>query len=73
MHCSEEEEMDTRNDPNAKKFTEPRSWAARWCGHGLARTESRPEAPKSNGKKFIEPRGWSAKWSGGALYGDREP
>lgn len=64
--------MDTRNDPNAKKFAEPRSWAARWCGHSLARLQSRSKAAKSNGNKFTEPRGWSAKWSGGALFGGRQ-
>lgn len=64
--------MDTKNDPNAKKFSEPRSWAAKWCGHGLSDTRSHPEAPKTNGKKFAEPRGWSAKWSGGGLFPGRE-
>jgi hypothetical protein len=64
--------MDTKNDPNAKKFSEPRSWAAKWCGHGLAGAESRPKAPKTNGKKFTEPRGWSAKWSGGGLFPGRK-
>jgi hypothetical protein len=64
--------MDTQNDPNAKKFMEPRSWAAKWCGHGLSGAESHPEAAKSNGKKFTEPRGWSAKWSGGGLFPGRK-
>jgi hypothetical protein len=64
--------MDTRNDPNANKFPEPRSWAAKWCGRGLARDESRPQAPKTNSKKFAEPRGWSAKWSGGGLFPGRK-
>lgn len=64
--------MDTQQDPNAKKFTQPRSWAAKWCGHGLAPTPDRPKTKKRNGGKFAEPRGWSAKWSGGALWEGRD-
>jgi len=64
--------MDTKNDPNAKKFSEPRSWSAKWCGHGLSEAKSHPEVPKTNGRKFTEPRGWSAKWSGGGLFPGRE-
>jgi hypothetical protein len=60
--------MNTQNDPNAKKFTEPRSWAAKWCGRGLAGAEPRPQAAKSDAKKFAEPRGWAAKWSEGGLF-----
>jgi len=64
--------MDTRNDANAGKFSEPRSWAAKWCGYSLSEAESRPKAPKTNGRQFTEPRGWSARWSGGGLFPDRK-
>ena len=64
---SEEEEMDAKKDRNAGKFAEPRSWAARWCGHGLNTPGPRPQRVEPNEKRFIKPRGWSAKWCGGGL------
>ena len=59
--------MTTRADRNLRKFAEPRSWAAKWCGYGLAARQSSPKASQSSGKKFAEPRGWSAKWCSGGL------
>lgn len=64
--------MDNKHDPNAKKFTEPRSWAAKWCGSGLAGADNRPDVPKTNRKKFGKPCGWSAKWSGSGLFPGRK-
>jgi hypothetical protein len=59
--------MKTQADRNARKFAEPRSWAAKWCGHGLTTGRNRPQALSPMGKTFAEPRGWSAKWCGGGL------
>ncbi len=54
--------MNKETDRNARAFTEPRSWSAKWCGYGLAAGRSRPKATATGGKPFAEPRGWSAKW-----------
>lgn len=59
--------MTTKADRNVHKFMEPRSWAAKWCGYGLAADAGRPKARATNGSKFAEPRGWSAKWCSGGL------
>jgi hypothetical protein len=59
--------MERQSDRNAGKFTKPRSWAAKWCGYGLAAERPAAEPAKGNGRKFSEPRGWSAKWCSGGL------
>jgi hypothetical protein len=57
---------------NERKFAEPRSWAGKWCGYGLSRGETQPEAVRQKQGRFSEPRGWSAKWCGGGLFKGRE-
>jgi hypothetical protein len=64
--------MNSKDDANAKKFSEPRSWAAKWCGHSLYQAEGPAETPPRNGRKFAEPKGWSVKWSGSGLFPDRK-
>jgi hypothetical protein len=61
--------MAKKADHNAGKFAEPRSWAAKWCGHSLAAGQEPDPAPEAsgNGRKFAEPRGWAAKWCSGGL------
>lgn len=59
--------MNTRADPNAGKFAEPRSWAAKWCGYGLSEKQrSSTERSRVDGT-FAEPRGWSVKWCAAGL------
>ncbi|MGD2179262.1 MAG: hypothetical protein PVG71_15730 [Anaerolineae bacterium] len=65
--------MSTQDDRNARKFEEPRSWAAKWCGYGLTAKRRRRESPPHEGEKFGEPRGWSAKWCDGGLGSERPP
>jgi hypothetical protein len=59
--------MDNGADRNAGKFAEPRSWAAKWCGYGLAAGGRRVKETAMNARKFAEPRGWSARWCSGGL------
>jgi hypothetical protein len=54
--------MSRPTDHTTQSFAEPRSWAAKWCGYGLAEGRRRPGAAATSGKPFAEPRGWSAKW-----------
>ncbi|MGD8969373.1 MAG: hypothetical protein PVI07_17860 [Anaerolineae bacterium] len=60
--------MASRADGNERKFAEPRSWAGKWCGHGLngGKTQSRDVKRKEG--RFSEPRGWSARWCGKGLF-----
>jgi len=59
--------MDVERERNEGKFAKPRSWAAKWCGYGLAGERPAVESTQVNGRKFAEPRGWSAKWCSGGL------
>jgi hypothetical protein len=59
-------------DRNSRKFAEPRSWAGKWCGYGLAGRAPRTKAVRNNQGKFAEPRGWSAKWCVRGLSNGRE-
>lgn len=59
--------MTTQADRNAGKFAEPRSWAAKWCGHGLAAERRTEAAPQPSRRPFAEPRGWAARWCSNGL------
>jgi hypothetical protein len=63
--------MGTQEDRNAKKFAEPRGWAAKWCGYGLDDRRGPTTLVRtyahSSVRKFAEPRGWAAKWCGDGL------
>ena len=59
--------MNTKTGANRGKFAEPRSWAAKWCGHGLAAADNRPPVTQSVTKTFATPRAWSAQWCGRGL------
>lgn len=54
--------MSTGVDPNERKFTQPRSWAAKWCGYGLSDEKRTSAARRGHRVAFAEPRGWSLKW-----------
>jgi hypothetical protein len=64
--------MTQRADGNQRKFAEPRSWAAKWCGYGLNEGETQSRAVKRKEGRFSEPRGWSAKWCGKGLFNGGE-
>ena len=64
--------MEPRANANERKFSEPRSWAGKWCGYGLTAGEPQPSDVKRKEGRFSEPRGWSAKWCGKGLFKGRE-
>jgi hypothetical protein len=64
--------MADRADRNEGKFTEPRSWAGKWCGYGLEGKATQSKAVERKGGRFAKPRGWSANWCGRGLFNGRE-
>jgi hypothetical protein len=59
-------------DRNERKFAEPRSWAGKWCGYGLAGRATQSKAAVRKEGRFSKPRGWSAHWCGRGLFNGRE-